>query len=145
MQFNVLQRSRGRFAFATLDDGSGRIEVSIWADVFEKYRSLIKKGQLLVVEGIVERDNYSDSIKYKIIAERIMTFDQARREYIKNIKISINSDLENIISDIKEIANNIIKNNKNIDIENLDSCFEELKKLSIQGSMNLIKDNSLQQ
>ena len=105
MQFNVLQRSRGRFAFATLDDGSGRIEVSIWADVFEKYRSLIKKGQLLVVEGIVERDNYSDSIKYKIIAERIMTFDQARREYIKNIKISINSDLENIISDIKEIAN----------------------------------------
>ena len=34
-----------------------------------------------------------------------MTFDQARREYIKNIKISINSDLENIISDIKEIAN----------------------------------------
>ena len=77
----------------------------IWADVFEKYRSLIKKGQLLVVEGIVERDNYSDSIKYKIIAERIMTFDQARREYIKNIKISINSDLENIISDIKEIAN----------------------------------------
>ena len=34
-----------------------------------------------------------------------MTFNQARREYIKNIKISINSDLENIISDIKEIAN----------------------------------------
>ena len=34
-----------------------------------------------------------------------MTFDQARREYIKNIKISINGDTENIISDIKEIAN----------------------------------------
>ncbi len=42
---------------------------------------------------------------------------------------------------IKEIASNIIKNNKNIDVENLDSCFEELKKLSIQGSMNLIKDD----
>ncbi len=42
---------------------------------------------------------------------------------------------------IKEIASNIIKNNKHIDVENLDSCFEELKKLSIQGSMNLIKDD----
>ena len=29
---------------------------------------------------------------------------------------------------IKEIAKNILKNNKNINIENLDSCFEELKK-----------------
>ena len=29
---------------------------------------------------------------------------------------------------IKEIAKNILKNNKNINIENLDNCFEELKK-----------------
>ena len=42
---------------------------------------------------------------------------------------------------IKEIAKEIIKNNKNINIENLDNCFEELQRLSLQGSMNLIKDD----
>ena len=42
---------------------------------------------------------------------------------------------------IKEIANNIIKKNKNINVENLDNSFDELKKLSLQGSMNLIKDD----
>ncbi len=42
---------------------------------------------------------------------------------------------------IKEIANNIIKNNKNINVENLNNCFDELKKLSLQGSMALIKDD----
>ncbi len=42
---------------------------------------------------------------------------------------------------IKEIAHNIIKNNKNLKIENLDDCFEELKKLSLQGSMTLIRDD----
>ena len=42
---------------------------------------------------------------------------------------------------IKEIANNIIKENKNINVENLDNSFDELKKLSLQGSMNLIKDD----
>ena len=42
---------------------------------------------------------------------------------------------------IKEIANNIIKNNKNINFENFENCFEELKKLSLQGSMTLIKDD----
>ena len=42
---------------------------------------------------------------------------------------------------IKEIAKNIIKNNKNINVENLETCYEELKKLSIEGSMTLIKDD----
>ena len=42
---------------------------------------------------------------------------------------------------IKEIANNIIKKNKNINVENLDNSFDELKKVSLQGSMNLIKED----
>ncbi len=42
---------------------------------------------------------------------------------------------------IKEIANNIIKKNKNINVENLNNSFDELKKLSLQGSMNLIKED----
>ena len=42
---------------------------------------------------------------------------------------------------IKEIANNIIKYNENVNFENLDSCFKELKELSLKGSMTLIKDD----
>ena len=42
---------------------------------------------------------------------------------------------------IKEIANNIIKYNKNVNFENLDNCFKELKELSLKGSMTLIKDD----
>ena len=42
---------------------------------------------------------------------------------------------------IKDIANNIIKDNKNLNIENLDNCFEELKRLSLKASMNLIKND----
>lgn len=107
IQFNVRSGRRGRFAFATLDDGSGKIEVSIWADAFEKYRNLLKKGQVLVVEGMVEKDAYSDSQRHKMIAERILTFDQARREFVKNIKIDIedSANTEDIVGSLKEIAN----------------------------------------
>ena len=107
IQFNVRSGRRGRFAFATLDDGSGKIEVSIWADAFEKYRNLLKKGQVLVVEGMVEKDAYSDSQRHKMIAERILTFDQARREFVKNIKIDIedSAHTEDIVGSLKEIAN----------------------------------------
>ena len=42
---------------------------------------------------------------------------------------------------IKEIALNILKNNKEIKIGNLDDNFEQIKKLSLDGSMSLIKDD----
>ncbi|MFL2707039.1 MAG: DNA polymerase III subunit alpha [Gammaproteobacteria bacterium] len=108
IQFNVRQGKRGRFAFATLDDGSAKIEVSVWTDVFDKYRNLLKKGQVLIVEGVIEKDDYSDFVKHKMIAERIMTFDQARHEYIKNIRINLENDAKDtevVVNSLKEMAN----------------------------------------
>ena len=106
VHLNVRQGKRGRFAFATLDDSTGRIEVSIWADVFDNYRSLLKKGQLLVVEGIVDRDNFGDKRSYKIIADKILTFEQARREYVKNVCISLDDDFDqdSVIQIIKDLS-----------------------------------------
>ena len=106
VHLNIRQGKRGRFAFATLDDSSGRIEVSIWAEIFDNYRSLLKKGQLLVIEGIVDRDEYGDKKSYKIIADKILTFDQARREYVKNISIQLDNqfDQDSVIKVIKELA-----------------------------------------
>ncbi len=40
---------------------------------------------------------------------------------------------------IKEIALKIIEKNKKLNIQNLDDCFDELKKTSLEISMNLIK------
>ena len=42
---------------------------------------------------------------------------------------------------IKDIAENIIKDNKNINVENFENCYEELKKFSLISSMSLIKDD----
>ncbi len=42
---------------------------------------------------------------------------------------------------IKDIASNILKDNKNIKADKLEDCFKELKKLSLKESMSLIKDD----
>ncbi len=42
---------------------------------------------------------------------------------------------------IKEIAKNIIKKNKELNIDNFDKSFEILKKLSLENSMSLIKND----
>ena len=40
---------------------------------------------------------------------------------------------------IKEIASNILENHKEFKFDNFKDCFEELRKLSLEGSMSLIK------
>ncbi len=40
---------------------------------------------------------------------------------------------------IKEIASNILKNNKDVNVENFDGSFNILKELALKGSMSLIK------
>ena len=42
---------------------------------------------------------------------------------------------------IKDIASSIIANNKKLNIDNFEDCFEELKKLSLEISMNIIKED----
>jgi hypothetical protein len=56
---------------------------------------------------MIEKDEYSDSQRHKMIAEKILTFDEARYEFIKNIKIDIEdtSDTKDIVESLKEIAN----------------------------------------
>ncbi len=42
---------------------------------------------------------------------------------------------------VKEIALGIIKDNKGVDFDNFEKCFDKLKILSLDGSMKLIKDD----
>ena len=112
MHLNVRQGRKGRFAFATIDDSSGRLEISIWADIFDRHRGILKKGQLIVIEGVVEKDNYSigaDKPTFKMVADRILTFDEARNEYLKHIRITLDPDtvnVEEIATGIKTLSNN---------------------------------------
>ncbi len=113
MHLNVRQGKRGRFAFATLDDSTGRLEVSIWAENFDKYRNLLKKGQLIVVEGVVERDSYSDNRSFKMVTNRVLSFDQARAEYIKEIKVSVDNEFTKTVDLTKEIMPLLTNNGGN--------------------------------
>ena len=112
VHLNVRHGRHGRYAFATLDDSSGRLEVSIWSQAFDTYRSILRKGQIIVIEGVVEKDEYSsDKIKtsFKMVADKIFSFDQARKEFIKHIKLSVNAektDLDSLTSGLKDLSSN---------------------------------------
>ena len=107
----------------------GHCRGAIFGDVLSNL--LIFNGNNVVKEYYI--NDYGNQIKnfVKSIYFRI-------REIKFNEKFILKEDL--YPGDyIKEIAATIIKKNDKIDLDNLDKCYEELKKLSLEGSMSLIK------
>jgi DNA polymerase-3 subunit alpha len=80
-------QSGARMAFVTLDDRSARMEIRVFARVFEQYRALLAIDKVLVVQGTLAFDDFSGSMRLN--AERIYEVDQAREAYAKRLVVDV--------------------------------------------------------
>jgi len=77
----------GRMAFLTLDDRSARIEVRVFSDTYDEYRSLLAKDRLLVLEGAVAEDDYSGG--NCLTVSRVWGIDEARGAFASHLRIDL--------------------------------------------------------
>ena len=86
-----LRTRRGRrgdtMGFAVIDDRSGRMEASFYAEVYERDRSKLEKDRLVIIEGEVQKDEYSDG--YKMVAQRALTLEEARSRFSDGLRIHL--------------------------------------------------------
>ena len=80
-------QSGARMAFLTLDDRSARMEVRVFTRVFEQYRALLAKDQVLVVQGSLGLDDYSG--EYRMTVEHVYDINQARETYAKRVVVGV--------------------------------------------------------
>ncbi len=86
----TMQTRRGdRMAFVTLDDRTGRLELAVFAEFYTRYRELLAKDSLLVVEGQVSVDEYTGG--FKMSAEKIYNIDQARAAFSARLVIDVDA------------------------------------------------------
>ncbi|AMN47346.1 DNA polymerase III subunit alpha [Steroidobacter denitrificans] len=85
---------RGQRTTFTLDDRSGRMEVSMFEDVWQEYRSRVAKGAILIVEGSLRFDDYIED--WRLTAKHVMDIDQARERYGRRLVLRwpVNADGE---------------------------------------------------
>jgi DNA polymerase-3 subunit alpha len=76
-------RKRGGRTSFILDDRSGRLEVTMFEDVYQQYRTLVAKDAILVVDGGLRWDDFIDD--WRVAAKKIMDVDQAREQYARNL------------------------------------------------------------
>ncbi|MFT5707745.1 MAG: DNA polymerase-3 subunit alpha, partial [Oceanospirillaceae bacterium] len=82
----VMKTKKGdNLCFITLDDRSARIEVTLFGDVYEQFRDIVKKDTVVIMEGEISNDDYSGGIKVR--ANRLISIPQARAQYAQSIKV----------------------------------------------------------
>ena len=77
----------GRMAFLTLADHTASIEVRVFSQAYEEYKALLVDDSVLVVEGRLVYDDFSDSLRLN--AERLMDIASARETYARRLKLSL--------------------------------------------------------
>jgi DNA polymerase-3 subunit alpha len=66
-----------------LDDRSGRIEVSLYDEVFQQYRDIIVKDAILVIDGALRFDEFIES--WRVQAKTLIDIDRARERHARRL------------------------------------------------------------
>jgi len=97
-------RKRGGRVSFVLDDRSGRMEVTMFDDVYQQYRSLVARDAILVVDGQLRWDDFIED--WRLAARRILDVDQAREQYARKLVLrwpaGVNGDARKLIGDIEQ-------------------------------------------
>ena len=76
-------KKRGPRTVVTLDDGTGWLEITLFDDTFQLYRDLIAKNSLVIVEGMLRFDEFSDG--WRLSAKKVKALEKAREEQAKRL------------------------------------------------------------
>jgi DNA polymerase-3 subunit alpha len=90
VNLRVMKNKKGdKMGFITLDDRSGRIEASLFAEAFNNAQALLQTDALVVVEGEVSNDDFSGGLRLR--AKRVMSLEEARTGLADSLRIKVAS------------------------------------------------------
>jgi DNA polymerase III subunit alpha len=78
-------KKRGPRVILTLDDRTGRIEAMLFEDTFQKYRELIAKDALVLVDGTLRFDEFSDA--WRLSVKKLTELDKVREQEARRLVI----------------------------------------------------------
>jgi len=76
-------KKRGPRVILTLDDRTGRIEVMLFEESWQKHRDLIGKDALVLIEGLLRFDEFSDA--WRVSARRVSDLDKVREQEARRV------------------------------------------------------------
>jgi len=83
---------RGRMMVVMLDDGTAQVEISVFNELFERHRDKLKEDALLLVQGKVQRDDFSGGLR--VTADELLDLAALRERYAARLRIAMNGQAD---------------------------------------------------
>ena len=94
-----VRRRGNRGGYVAIEDHTGRIEVSVFDDMWTLYADLLRKDEIIVVEGNVVANSFSGGFQAR--AQKIMTLSDAKTRFARGVRISLKGPDEDAITRLK--------------------------------------------
>jgi len=88
----VQMTRRGRMMAVMLDDGTAQVEISVFNEQYEKHRDKLKEDRLLVVQGKVQRDDFTGG--QRVTADELLDLASLRTRFGARLRIEMNGNTD---------------------------------------------------
>lgn len=89
---NLITKNGKRMAVIAIEDKTAHVDVTVFSDAYQKYRDLLNKRQLVIIDGEVSLDDFTGN--YRLQADCILNLEDARKKYVKCILLKISNGAE---------------------------------------------------
>ncbi len=89
IKLDIRNSKRGRFAFVTLSDPGGQMEIAVFSDTFSKYESLLVVGETVVIGASILRD---DAEFIRLNATGVYDIDKVLSNAAAGLRIFIDNE-----------------------------------------------------
>lgn len=100
----TIRTKRGdTMAIISLDDRSGRIDVTLFADAFDQCRAFVNKDSMILVEGQVEHDDYTGSLRVR--GDRAVPLYEMRKKRVQGLSLQLDGQQQPaaVVDQLREV------------------------------------------
>ena len=96
-------RKRGNRVTVTLDDDSGRLDVSLFSEAFQEFRHLLSKDEIVVVGGTLRYDEFTGA--WQLNARKVLPIDRVieTRAQSMILKLAPNGQGQRLLARLHEL------------------------------------------
>ena len=91
-QLRTVMTRRGKLIILELDDSSAKIEVTLFQELYDQHREILKPDEMLVISGKVREDRFSGNVR--ISAERVFSLTEVRKAFGKRLRVAMNGQAD---------------------------------------------------
>lgn len=142
-QIRLRNSPKGRIAFLSLDDNTGRIDIAVFAKDYAKFDRVLIKDAILIIKGSLGWDEYTGRVRVR--ADHVWSFDDYLKQFgaLLNIRIRSAGDSLTWVQDLQQLLLPFKDGNCSVMVEYQNSSVET--KLRFPEDWNISLDEKLLQ